>query len=301
MGNSISSNTETRSQFRDYDNGPNFQAYQEWLASPQSQLLNVRFKSDVESEFSTSTVAESRIAFTDAHMLPDGGTTSRKDNGTPNVFSSIPPPPSSPLHTHPNVNGEHDAIQPLLELYPQLDAHLLLDIINHDMHPKCIYKLDPYTENRARFSRNLLAMDGTTSTVNTAMCTPIQFFPLLSKYFHILNHYVTFSFEGGGAWERGGVDIANGTLKYFSRLMVLTLTAPSSWCKVLEFHFEFHERRLEEMRRDDYSGWGRRDGDLEERQSETPFSNHKIQIDLDFGMFFLLLGLLRIPENTQMV
>ncbi|KAI0797501.1 hypothetical protein C8Q75DRAFT_861828 [Abortiporus biennis] len=266
MGNSISSNTETRTQFRDYDNGPNFQAYQEWLASPKSQLLNVRFKSDVESESSTGTVAESRIAFTEAHhTFPDGGTTSRKHRGASSVSSPPLPPkshPTQPPHTHPDVNGEHDAIQPLLELYPQLDAHLLLDIINHNMHPKCIYKLDPYTENRARFSRNLLTMDGTTSTVNTAMCTPIQFCPLLSKYFQILNHYVTFSFEGGGG--RGG-DVANGMLKYFSRLMVLTLTAPSSWCKVLDFHFEFHERRLEEMRRDDYSGWGRRDGDLEER------------------------------------
>ena len=148
----------------------------------------------------------------------------------------------------------------LLDLFPNVEASVLLEIASHEFKPSDLYKLDSKYRDKGDRSEFLLG-DGQTLKVKAdgtrdygsynALQAP------LSLYFSIL---VSFAGCGGGDSAATAL-IARAGFTYLRNLY--KMSQDYEWPAVLSYHMEFHWRRRREMTNGDYSQWGRTDPELQ--------------------------------------
>jgi hypothetical protein len=179
--------------------------------------------------------------------------------------SLAPPGPSSSITplSFPRFTQLASAVAPgasLLDLFPNVEASVLLEIASHEFKPSDLYKLDSKYRDKGDRSEFVLG-DGQTLKVKAdgtrdygsynALQAP------LSLYFSILA-----SFAGCGGGDAAATAlIARAGFTYLRNLY--KMSQDYEWPAVLSYHMEFHWRRRHEMTNGDYSQWGRTDPELQ--------------------------------------
>ena len=148
----------------------------------------------------------------------------------------------------------------LLDLFPNVKASVLLEIVSHKFKPSELYKLDSKYQDKCDSSEFVLG-DGQTLKVKAdGTCDYGSYnvlHALLSLYFSIL---VSFTGCDGGDAATTAL-IARAGFTYLHTLY--KMSQDYEWPAVLSYHMEFHWHHRCEMTNSDYSQWGCTDPELQ--------------------------------------
>jgi len=163
----------------------------------------------------------------------------------------VPVAPTMPAFIAPPPTNTGESI---FERFYGIEAGLLLNVLRHDIMPLDIFKLDSKLRTRAEVddgAKAALLRDGAAREYPSifALTTP------LSIYFAILIFHAR---TAGNAVAVA--DLALASLAYIRNLT--EFSHQYQWSAVLRYHNEFHLMRHQEMLRGDYTGWGKKDGEL---------------------------------------
>lgn len=177
--------------------------------------------------------------------------TNSAGSGTTAPPSQAPPPPLViPSGAPVTANPAAGASVSLLSLFPQVEAATITAIIQHELRPHDIYKLDSRFRDKAD-DRVLSVADGLIrlgSDESSAMKHYKAFTALLcplTTYFDVL-------IQHAGATGQAAT-IAHVTSCYTAQLA--RFAAEYEWAAVLAYHMEFHTLRRREMTLGSYDGW----------------------------------------------
>jgi hypothetical protein len=182
--------------------------------------------------------------------------------------------PTSQRRPHPLTTPTFDAVH---RQFPDILPHILHGIIRHDLAAPFLYQLDEYAHD---------AEDDLLSRIEPQPSargmwpyvwyrTPDAVLRPLQVYASVL---ISHAIETGGNVG----EIALAFFRYNAHLA--TLAGKYEWDAVMRYHFAHHTRRLVEMRRGDFSGWGRCDDEDETLQGIFVYG-HELPL-MDEGSYF---------------
>jgi len=157
------------------------------------------------------------------------------------------------------ATGPSPLVKPtLLYMFPFVKGSLLLAILRHIFTPNVLYKLD--------LNRTLNSVPGSISASRRAQGQDLsKDYPSLSSLLSPLTVYFRIVATALVS-NRDTLKLfafADGSTKYLSQLVAFS--EKYAWSAVIQYHIEVHERRLDEMREGDYTGWGKLDVELQLR------------------------------------
>ncbi|KAI1788963.1 hypothetical protein LXA43DRAFT_893769, partial [Ganoderma leucocontextum] len=148
----------------------------------------------------------------------------------------------------------------LLDLFPEIEGSVLLEIAWHEFKPGDLSKLDPRYKDRIQ--RQILDVSGGVVLVRDQAPRDYPTFHSLyvplSTYFDVLA-----GFAVTGSTKEALHQVAASTLAYLACLV--QFTQEYQWSAVVAYHFAFHYKRRRDMIRGDYSesGWATIDTGLQ--------------------------------------
>ena len=148
----------------------------------------------------------------------------------------------------------------LLDLFPNVEASVLLEIASHESKPSDLYKLDSKYWDKGDRSEFLLGDGQTLKIKANGTCDYGTYNALqapLPLYVSILA-----SFVGCG----GGDSAATALIAHASFMCLRNLYKMSQdyeWAAILSYHMEFHWCRHQEMTNGNYSIWGHTNPELQ--------------------------------------
>ncbi|KAH9926274.1 uncharacterized protein BXZ73DRAFT_90948 [Epithele typhae] len=157
---------------------------------------------------------------------------------------------SFPSFVPPATSTTNSAGTSLLDLFPNVEASVLLDIARHEFKPMDLSKLDSRYRDKAP---RAFDFDGTGAFVvrEASVKDYPNFHALyspLSTYFDILAAFVA---SGNDAATL--LHVVRASSAYLRRLE--EYNEKYHWPAVLAYHMDFHFRRRREMTRGIFSGW----------------------------------------------
>ena len=139
-------------------------------------------------------------------------------------------------------------------LFPLIETSTILDITKHVFKPSDLFKLNP-----------TLDFDNRTISARAHSDSLLRDYPHFSSliepltiYFGILSAYAASSGNVASTYA-----IATGGFHYIRHLS--TLNRSYHWHAVLQYHKAFFKLRCHDMKKGDYTGWARPDGQLMNR------------------------------------
>ncbi|KAI0750856.1 hypothetical protein C8Q80DRAFT_1217776 [Daedaleopsis nitida] len=145
-------------------------------------------------------------------------------------------------------------------LFPHVDQDLIMAIINHQLPGAEIYKLDSRRILESTWHLVDVNMDESTISLHSAP-SATETYATLDSLLVPLNAYFSVLCVHGLSHGQSPL-LPCHLFRYSSHLV--KIATQYEWAAVLSYHFASFSRRCKEMRKGDYSGWGRVDMDLME-------------------------------------
>ncbi|KIK59088.1 hypothetical protein GYMLUDRAFT_44818 [Collybiopsis luxurians FD-317 M1] len=165
-------------------------------------------------------------------------------------FPSAPPLPTLPPFTAAPVQPRKS----LFDMFPLVEASMLLDIARHELRPIDLRKLDSKLRDKADDEGSLATFLARASSSKDYPSLSAIISPL-TLYFRILTHFAI----SGGQPDVVAI-LVTGLFAYIDHLNFLNQRY--DWSAVLQYHMAFHGLRRREMMNGVYDGWEKADQQL---------------------------------------
>ncbi|KAI0722950.1 hypothetical protein C8Q76DRAFT_721082 [Earliella scabrosa] len=156
-------------------------------------------------------------------------------------------PPAKDLHS-------------ITSLFPHVDQDVIASIVHHELPGAEIYKLDSRRILESTWHLIEVNMDESTISLHSAP-SATETYATLDSLLVPLNAYFSVLCVHGLSHGQSPM-LPCHLFRYSSHLV--KIAAQYEWSAVLSYHLASFSRRCKEMRKGDYSGWGRVDMDLME-------------------------------------
>ncbi|KAI0650711.1 hypothetical protein C8Q79DRAFT_944777 [Trametes meyenii] len=151
-------------------------------------------------------------------------------------------------------------LQSIAALFPHVDLDVIASIVRHELSGAELYKLDSRRILESTWNIVEMSMDESTVSLRAAPFA-IETYPTLDSLLVPLNTYFSVLCVEGLSHGQSAL-LPCHFFRYSSHLV--KIAAQYDWKAVLSYHLASFSRRCKEMRKGDYSGWGRVDMDLME-------------------------------------
>ncbi|KAL7282426.1 hypothetical protein PYCCODRAFT_1433653 [Trametes coccinea BRFM310] len=151
-------------------------------------------------------------------------------------------------------------LQSIASLFPHVDLDVIASVVRHELPAIEVYKLDSRRILESTWNIVEVSMDDSTVSLCAAPLA-IETYPSLDSLLVPLNAYFSILSVDGLSNGQSAL-LPCHFFRYSSHLV--KIAAQYEWHAVLSYHFAFFARRLKEMRKGDFAGWGRVEMDLME-------------------------------------
>ena len=148
----------------------------------------------------------------------------------------------------------------IASLFPHVDEDVISSIVHHELTGTEIYKLDSRRILESQWNLIEVNTDQSTFSIHSSP-SAIETYRTLDSLLVPLNAYFSVLCVHGLSHGQSPM-LPFHLFRYSSHLV--KIAAQYEWDAVLSYHLAFFLRRCKEMRKGDYSGWGRVDMDLME-------------------------------------
>ena len=152
-------------------------------------------------------------------------------------------------------------LQPITLLFPHVDPDVIASIVRHEFPGAEIYKLDSRRILESTWNLIEVNMDESTLSLLSAPAA-IETYTTLDSLFVPLNTYFSVLCVHELSKTQAPM-LPYHFFRYSSHLV--KIAAQYEWAAVLSYHLASFSRRCKEMRKGDFTGWGRVDMDLMEQ------------------------------------
>ncbi|KAI9000992.1 hypothetical protein BD414DRAFT_473300 [Trametes punicea] len=159
----------------------------------------------------------------------------------------------------PPIYPPSQDLQSIASLLPHVELEVIASVVRHELPGVEVYKLD--SRRILESTWNIVeVMDDSTVSVRAAPLA-IEMYPTLDSLLVPLNAYFSILSVNGLSNGQSAL-LPCHFFRYSSHLV--KIAAQYEWKAVLSYHLAFFARRVKDMRKGDYSGWGRVEMDLME-------------------------------------